>query len=160
MIFDILSDAFFAAVAAMGFSALSSPVRSSYLYCALIAAAGHSLRFVLMNTSADMSVVPASVLAALVVGVLAVLLSPHARTPAETFLFPSLLPMIPGIYAYRAFGGLVMCLLHGSESGVFMHYFYLLATNGLTCICVILGMVVGSTAPIFILRRISFSATR
>ena len=28
----------------------------------------------------------------------------------ETFLFPSLLPMIPGIYAYKAFGGLAMCI--------------------------------------------------
>lgn len=113
MIEDFIEDALFAAIAAIGFSAISNPPRNAYVYCALIAAVGHSTRFFLMHhAAASMSIVPASVIAALVVGTLAVLLSPRAKTPAETFLFPSLLPMIPGIYAYRSFGGLALCLIH------------------------------------------------
>ena len=112
--------------------------RRAYLYCALIAAAGHSTRFLLMNESlTGMHIVPATSIAALIVGVLAVLFSPLVRTPAETCLFPSLLPMIPGIYAYRTFGGLVMCLYQGHELG-FNHYFYLFASNGLTCLFILL----------------------
>ena len=106
-----------------------------------------------------MHIVIASTLAALIIGILAVLLSPIAKTPAETCLFPSLLPMIPGIYAYKTFGGLVMCLYHGHE-GEFEHYFYLFASNGLTCLFILLGMVVGATAPIFLFKNISFQATR
>ena len=111
MIEEFFSDAFFAAIAAIGFSAISNPPRKAYLFCALIAAAGHSIRFLLMSPGLmDMPIIPASAIASFVIGLLAVLLSPLARIPAETFLFPSLLPMIPGIYAYRAFGGLAMCL--------------------------------------------------
>ena len=77
-----------AAIAAIGGSAISNPPRYAYYYCAAIAAAGHSLRFVLMHyTDGIFSIIPASFVAALVVGVLAVLLSPHAKTLADTFLF-------------------------------------------------------------------------
>ncbi|MBD5184998.1 MAG: threonine/serine exporter [Bacteroidales bacterium] len=160
MISEILSDAFFAAIAAIGFAAISNPPRNAYVYCALIAAVGHSVRYILMSPAGlSMSIVPASGFAALLIGFLAVLLSPVAKTPSETFLFPSLLPMIPGIYAYKTFGGLAMCLIYNSESS-FIHYFYLFTSNGLTCSFIILAMVVGSTIPIFMLKRISFKATR
>ena len=98
MIEEFFSDAFFAAIAAIGFSAISNPPRKAYLFCALIAAAGHSIRFLLMSPGLmDMPIIPASAIASFVIGLLAVLLSPLARIPAETFLFQSLLPMILGI---------------------------------------------------------------
>ena len=160
MIEEFFSDAFFAAIAAIGFSAISNPPRKAYLFCALIAAAGHSIRFLLMSPGLmDMPIIPASAIASFVIGLLAVLLSPLARIPAETFLFPSLLPMIPGIYAYRAFGGLAMCLFHTTETD-FYHFFYHFSTNGLVCLFIIFGMVVGGTLPVFILKRIAYRATR
>lgn len=160
MISEFLQDGFFAAIAAIGFAAISHPPRRAYLYCALIAAAGHSARFLLMHSELlGLHIVIATTLASLLVGMLAVVLSPVAHTPAETCLFPSLLPMIPGIYAYRTFGGLVMCLYRGSEEQ-FGHYFYLFAANGLTCLFILLGMVIGATAPIFLFKNISFRATR
>ncbi|WP_300506711.1 threonine/serine exporter family protein [uncultured Duncaniella sp.] len=160
MLSEFLQDAFFAAIAAVGFAAISNPPRRAYLYCAVIAAVGHSARFLMMQESLlGLHIVIASTLAALIVGMLAVLLSPVAHTPAETCLFPSLLPMIPGIYAYKTFGGLVMCLYHGSEEA-FDHYFYLFVSNGLTCLFILLGMVIGATIPIFLFKNISFQATR
>ena len=160
MLSEFLQDAFFAAIAAIGFAAISNPPRRAYLYCAIIAAVGHSARFLMMQESLlGLHIVIASTLAALIVGMLAVLLSPVAHTPAETCLFPSLLPMIPGIYAYKTFGGLVMCLYHGSEDA-FEHYFYLFVSNGLTCLFILLGMVIGATIPIFLFKNISFQATR
>ncbi len=158
MLLDFFQDGLFAAIAAIGFSAISNPPRRAYLYCAVVAAVGHSVRFLLMGF-AGWHIVPASTLAALLIGILAVLVSPKSRIPAETYLYPSLLPMIPGIYAYKAFGALVMCLYHGTESS-FLHYFYLFADNGLTCFFILLGMVVGATLPMFLLPKISFQATR
>ena len=160
MFSEFFQDALFAAIAAIGFSAISNPPRRAYLYCAAIAAIGHSVRVGLMNPQVmGMSIIPASAIAAFVVGLMAVLLSSSAHVPAETFLFPSLLPMIPGIYAYKAFGGLAMCLIHSDEAS-FNHWSYLFAHNGLTCMFVICGMVIGATLPIFLMQRISFRATR
>ena len=160
MIENFFGDAFFAAIAAIGFSAISNPPIKAYLFCALIAATGHSIRFLLMTPEfAGIGIILASTVASFVIGVLAVVLSPCVKIPAETFLFPSLLPMIPGIYAYKAFGGLARCLFHTSEP-VFHHYFSLFSTNGLVCCFVIAGMVIGGTLPIFMLKRIAYMATR
>ena len=157
MIVQILQDALFAAIAAIGFAAISKPPRRAYLYCAVIAAAAHSLRFILM--SGNVNIVVATAISSFAAGTIAVFLSPAARTPAETFLFPALLPMIPGMYAYRSFGAMVMCIL-GEREAEFNHYFYLFASNGFTCVAILLGMVTGATVPISIFKKRSFQATR
>ena len=106
MLYQTLQDALFAAIAATGFAAISNPPRQAYIYCAILAACGHAFRFILMSASfAGINIIPATLIAALTIGFLAVLMASHARFPAETCLFPSLLPMIPGVYAYKAFGG-------------------------------------------------------
>ena len=160
MLIEFFQDALFAAIAAIGFAAISNPPRRAYLYCAIIAAAGHSARFLLMRPEVmGLHTILATAAASLLVGVLAVLFSPVVKAPAETCLFPSLLPMIPGIYAYRTVGALVMCLYRSGEE-CFRHYFYLFASNGLTCAFILLAMVVGATIPIFLMKKISFQATR
>lgn len=160
MFLEILQDAFFSALAAIGFAAISRPPRQAYLYCALIAACGHSLRFVLMHKDwMEINIVTATFIAALCTGFLAVLLSPMAKTPAETCLFPALLPMVPGIYAYKTFGGAVMCLL-AKTPDAFNAYFYQMTSNGLTTLFILFAMAIGATIPIFLLKRIAFTATR
>lgn len=149
----------FAAIAAIGFAAISRPPKRAYIYCALIAAAGHSLRFVLMTGTAPMHIIPATLISSFIIGTLAVASASHARFPAETCLFPALLPMIPGIYAYKAFGGMALCLL-AADDDTFGHYFRLFAFNGMTCGAIILCMVVGATLPIKKKKKIAFQATR
>ena len=160
MLLEIIQDAFFAAIAAIGFAAISRPPRRAYLYCALLAAIGHSLRYILMLPELlEAHIVVATTTAAFVVGLLAVFVSPIARVPAETCLYPALLPMIPGIFAYKTFGGLAMCIF-GHTQEQYNFYFYQFSYNAIMCIFIIFGMVIGATLPIFLLKRISFQATR
>lgn len=156
---NILEDGFFAAMAAIGFSSISHTPARTFIICGLAAAVGHALRYVMMSPClGNINIILASTAAAFAIGLLAVLLAPVVRVPAEACLFPSLLPMIPGMYAYRTFGALVMCLYGGEQT--FDHYFFLFASNGLTCFFILLGMVVGATVPIFLMPGISFRATR
>ena len=160
MLINILQDAFFAALAAIGFASISNPPTRAYKYCALIAAIGHSLRYLLMNNGViHLHIILASTLAAFSIGLFAVFLAPKAKCPAETCFFPALLPMIPGMYAYRTVAAMVLCLYH-QEEAEFTHYFYLLSYNGLTCMFIVLGMVIGATVPIFLFKNTSFQATR
>ncbi|MBD5195156.1 MAG: threonine/serine exporter [Bacteroidales bacterium] len=158
MLIQLIQDGLFAALAAIGFAAISNPPKRAYIYCAVIAALGHSLRFSLM-TWCGVHIVIASFCAALLIGIIAVLISPHAKIPSETCLYPALLPMIPGIYAYKTFAALVMCVYYGGEND-FLHYFYLFANNGLTTFFILLAMVIGATIPMFTMQKISFQATR
>lgn len=156
---QILQDAFFAAIAAIGFAAISKPPKQAYLWCAVIAAVAHSLRYILINGPAHVHIIPGSFTAAFVAGLMAVLISPKAKMPAETCMFPALLPMIPGIFAYKAFGGMVLTLF-SSTPQAFTGNFFLFMTNGMQCVFILIAMVVGATLPIFIFQKIAFTATR
>lgn len=150
----------FAAMAAIGFSSISHTPQRTYIVCALAAACGHATRYLLMQPfCGNMNIILAGALAAFVVGLVAVALAPVVKVPAEACFFPALLPMIPGMYAYRAIAALVGCLGAGGAQD-YEHYSYLLGYNGLTCIFIVLAMVIGANIPVFVLRRISFQATR
>lgn len=155
---NIFEDGLFAAIAAIGFSSISNTPRRAYLTLALIAAAGHAIRYVL-TSQAGMHIIAASTIASFVIGVLAVLFASRIKCPAEVCFFPALLPMIPGMYAYRTMEALLSCL-YNTQEDAFRHYFYLLTYNGLTCTFIILGMVAGATIPIFLFKKLSFTATR
>lgn len=157
MVTQIFQDALFSAIAAIGFAAISRPPRKAYLYCALIAAAGHSLRFIMLES--DLNIISATFVASSVIGTLSVLVSPLSRIPAETYLFPSLLPMIPGIYAYKAFAGLALCIF-SSGGETYIYNFSLFGYNAMMCGSIILCMVIGAVVPVFMFKRISFQATR
>lgn len=148
--FDLLNDGIFAAVAAIGFASISNPSSRSYSSCALLAAVGHIVRFVLLHYGVHLTL--ASFAAGLSIGVVAIPLSTWKRCPAEGLSFPALLPMIPGKYAYGSIQALLACLGHSQEQE-FQHYFYLLQHNWLTCTLTILMMVVGVTIPLFTFRN-------
>ncbi len=158
VVLDIVFDGLFAAVAGVGFMSISNPPRQAYGVVAVLAAVGHSIRYVLMSVL-GMSISLACLFAALSIGLLSIPLARLVRCPAETFSFPSLLPMIPGMYAYRTVQAVVHCL--GTVDEVeFMHWLYMLVYNGLTAICAIMLMVVGVTVPIFVFKKYSFDVTR
>lgn len=156
---NILEDGFFAAMAAIGFSSISHTPARTFIICGLAAAAGHALRYVLMSpTLGNINIILASTAAAFVIGLIAVLLAPVVRVPAEACLFPALLPMIPGMYAYRSIEALIS--LVGNTSPDNIGSLYQLTFNSVTCLLIILGMVIGANIPIFLFKRISFQATR
>lgn len=160
LLLKIFEDGLFAAIAAIGFSSISNTPRRAYLCCGLTAAAGHALRFILMSPQVcGMGIVWASTIAAFVIGIVGVLLAPTVKCPAEVCLAPALLPMIPGMYAYRTVAATIDCLGAPDETA-FNHSLYLLNFNGLTCVFVIVGMVVAVNLPVFMMKRISFQATR
>ena len=104
-------------------------------------------------------IIPASTIAAFAIGIVAVFLTRFTKSPAESCFFPALLPMIPGMYAYRTVQGLVLCL-GANDQGTFLHYFYLMCYNGLTCTLIIAGLVVGVSMPNFIFKKLSFTSTK
>lgn len=157
---DLFQDALFAAIAAIGFACISRPVGRAYGFCALIAALGHSLRYLLLYAAfSGLHIVAATFVASVLVGVMAVLSSQIIRSPAETLLFPALLPMIPGIYAYKAAAALAMCAMRDGQDA-FMCYFPIFTFNVLTAGCILLAMVVGATLPVVAMKNLSFTATR
>lgn len=153
-----IEDCLFASIAAIGFGSISNVPVKAFTGCAILAAAGHGTR-TLLTGHLDIGIIPASLVGSLIIGLLSIPVASHWKAPAESMSFPALLPMIPGMYAYRAIQALIACLQHASETD-FMHQLYLLNYNGLICCTIILLMFLGVTVPIFCFKRYSFSATR
>ena len=86
ILINILEDGAFAAMAAIGFSSISNTPHRAYMTCALIAAAGHSIRYMLtLPELGAMHIIPASTAASFAIGMLAVLFASRIKCPAEVF---------------------------------------------------------------------------
>ena len=148
---DIFVDGFFAAVAAIGFGAISDPP--------LRAAAGHALRFGLM-TCAGLDITTATLCASLLIGLGSLWLGGRIYCPTTVLSIPALLPMVPGIYAYKTVFALIMLMQHTAESDAARQYMDAFLLNATVTVSVVFMLAVGSTVPILLFRRRAFSLTR
>ncbi len=154
----ILLNILLAGMAATGFAAISNPPRKALPVCALLAAIGHTFRFVLIDHG-GWGIVEGSLAAAFLIGLLSMLFAKRIHCPAEIFAFPSLLPMIPGMYAYNTFLGLMRFMKDGNVP-VREELMLEIVHNGLTAVFTLAVLVVGVSLPLFIFHKQSFRMTR
>ena len=154
----VIFDGLFAAVAAIGFAVISNPPRQAVLISALLAAMGHGLRFYLQEY-VEISLIPSTFFAAFVIGLFSILFARLIHCPAEVFSFPSLLPMIPGMYAYKTILALIR-FMNDEDSEVLQASIVEIFRNGLTTLFVLSVLVIGVTLPLFIFHKQSISMTR
>ncbi len=114
LIGTILLDAFWSALAAIGFAMLFNVPRRTVLACALTGAAGHAFRTLLMHFG--MNIIPATLAGATVIGFVAEYCSRRWHAPANVFTVSGAIPMVPGSYAYRAMLGAI--LMQSLQSGM------------------------------------------
>jgi len=157
MIRLVLVDGLLAAIAAIGFAVISNPPRKAIFVSAILAALGHSLRFFLIKSGLDISL--STFVAATFIGLLSIVFARIIHCPAEVFSFPSLLPMIPGMFAYRTILSVIRFMQNSDviKSQQFMMDFF---HNGMTTLFILLALVVGVSLPILFFPKLSFSVTR
>ncbi len=101
---NLLVDAFWAAAAAIGFAVLFNVPYRTLAGCAACAALGHASRTFLLNSGLPGvdHIVTATLIGATVVGTLGFLLARWYQMPTIVFTVSGVIPMFPGIFAYRA----------------------------------------------------------
>jgi uncharacterized membrane protein YjjB (DUF3815 family) len=98
--FPIIGNVFWAAIAAFGFAMLFNAPKYALPYCALIGAVGYAARAELM--SAGVGIIQATLLAALLIGVLATIFARRFVVSEIVFALSPAIPMVPGSYVYKA----------------------------------------------------------
>lgn len=156
---DIISDGLFAAVAAMGFGAISDPPLRAFPYIAILAALGHAARYCLMNFL-GVDIVSASLVAAFIIGSGSVFFGRKVFCPMTVLYIPALLPMVPGTYAYKTVFALIMFFHEISASTKGSVYLQEMIYNGAVSFSVLFMLAVGATVPVFLLREKANSMTR
>ncbi|MDR3142722.1 MAG: threonine/serine exporter family protein [Tannerellaceae bacterium] len=156
---DILFDAFFAAIAGIGFGAISDPPRKAFRYIALLAATGHMCRYCLM-AYAGFEIAGASLTGAFIIGMGSLWFGKKVYSPMTVLYIPALLPMIPGKFAYNMVFSLIMFLQsidHPVEKVKYMEMFF---SNTIIATTVVFLLAVGATLPMFLFPRRATSLTR
>lgn len=159
ILIDILSDGLFAAVAAIGFGAISDPPLRAFPSIAILAAVGHALRFCLM-TYLGVDIATASLCASFTIGMGSVLLAKRIYCPMTVLYIPALLPMIPGMFAYKIVFSLIMFMQNLKVPELQQKYMMDLCTNSIVTCSVIFMLAVGATMPLFLFKKRAFSMTR
>lgn len=153
-----VKDGLFATIAGLGFAIISNPPRKALLITAILACVGHGIRYFLMHHSAFMlDQVTASSIAGLAIGLLAIPAAMKIHYPAEGFAFPALLPMVPGMFAYKAIRDLIGIVRTPDTTNDYVNLFF---HNATLTILVMMGMVACCVIPIFVFHKQSYSVTR
>jgi uncharacterized membrane protein YjjB (DUF3815 family) len=156
---DVMIDGALAAVAGIGFGAISFPPKRVFPYIAVLAAIGHAIRFSLMNyLYIDIAV--ASFCASLSIGILSLWFGKLTYCPMTVLYIPALLPMIPGMYAYKTIFALVMFMQNLKESSLAEGYLQTFLSNAIVTFSTVFLLAVGATIPIFIFPKRAYSMTR
>lgn len=157
LIINSLIDAGFAAIAGLGFAFGCNPPKRTIFASAILAAIAHGVRFYLQQSG--LGITSATFFAALLVGIVGFLCAKKLKTPTEIITFPAILPMIPGMFAYRTILSIVS---FSSESDLELQAKLLvnLTNNLITTISVSLAIAIGISLSLVIFYEQSFMMTR
>ena len=154
----VVTDGLFAAIAASGFAVISNPPKRAVVIAALLGAIGHACRFSLLHY-APLDLTVSSLIAAFVIGMLSMVAARLIHCPAEVFSFPALLPMIPGMYAYKAVLALIRFMTNDDEV-LLQRFIVEIFRYSLTTLFVMSALVIGVSLAMFIFYKQSFTMTR
>lgn len=156
---QLLIDALFAAIAAMGFAVISNPPKRAVLVSALLSAIGHSFRHYLLHVE-GLDISAATFFAALLIGSMSFIFAKLIHCPNEVFTFPSLLPMIPGMFAYKMFLSFAKFIRSDDDSAIRFLFIEDAVVNGMTAVFILFALVLGVSLPVMIFHKQSFKMTR
>lgn len=100
LILGLLNDTFFAAIPAVGFAMVFNVPQKALKYCAVGGAIGHGSRYLMMHFG--LPIEWATFFAATLVGLIGVHWSHRFLAHPKVFTVAALIPMVPGVFAYKA----------------------------------------------------------
>ena len=88
---------------------------------------------------------------------LGVMTAKLVKCPAEIFAFPSLLPMIPGVYAYKTILALMQFMQENQDTATMNRLIVEICKNGITAFFIIFSLVIGVAIPMLMFKRLSYT---
>lgn len=143
-----LAKCFWAAVAALGFAVLFSVPRRALWAVALMASVAFATREIALLNGLDLIV--GSLVASCFIGLIGIQLAHWVHTPTTVFVIPAVIPMVPGVFAYRTMMGLLEI---SRSSGVSEALLLKTASNGLNTVFILLALAVGVSLPALIFKN-------
>jgi uncharacterized membrane protein YjjB (DUF3815 family) len=159
-IVEILEKAIWFGFGGVGFAILFNvPVRTLFAIW-LLAALGGIAKLSLLFLGAN--VILASLGGASIIGILSIPAAHGKHAPPLVFSIPAVIPMVPGVFAYRMMLGLIKLATDTTDTA----YSQVLSdtvSNGIKALFILMSLAVGVAIPMLIMRKSSvkhFKMTR
>jgi uncharacterized membrane protein YjjB (DUF3815 family) len=136
--------------ASVGFAILFNvPIRTVWVIF-LLGALGGSLKLLTMRFGGG--IISGSFFGAMLVGFLSIYAAHFRHAPPFVFAIPSVIPMVPGVFAYRMMLGIIR-LTGDVDHETFTRLLDDTVTNGLKAFFVLMALALGVSAPMLLTRR-------
>lgn len=149
MLFIIVQDAFWSAMASVGFGVLFNVPPRVLAYAALVGAVGHSVRRALELAGVGIEI--GTLVGAVVVGFGGYYLGRRLGVPTTVLTIPGAIPLVPGAFAYRAMIGLLQMTAATPESVTAL--LAEISLNGVKTGLILAALAIGIAAPSLLLDR-------
>jgi len=151
---NILEKGFWAGFAALGFAILFNVPQRTLLIIWSMGALGGLLKFLLLGL--EVNIVLASLAGASLIGVLSVYAAHNKHAPPLVFSIPSVIPMVPGTFAYRMMLGCMELVGTSSNSETYLKTLAETTNNGLKAIFILIALSAGVAIPMLVTRKDTF----
>lgn len=150
ILLEIFIKGFWAGIAAIGFAVLFNVPRRTLFPIWCIGAMGGLIKFTAMNF--ETGIVFASFMGAVAVGIVAIQMAHLKDSPPLVFSIPSVIPMIPGVFAYKFMLGMI-ALTSIENADAYMQTLIETVNNGAKMMFVLIALGTGVAIPMLLNRK-------
>ncbi|WED22146.1 threonine/serine exporter family protein [Vibrio sp. JC009] len=141
LLLALINDMFFASIPAVGFALVFNVPKQALKYCAILGAIGHGSRFLFMRYGVPIEW--ATFFAATIVSIIGIRLSHRFLAHPKVFTVAALIPMVPGVFAFKA----MIALVEINHLGYTPELISVLMENFLKAMFIIAGLALGLALP-------------
>lgn len=157
MIVEILIKSFWAGIGAIGFAVLFNVPRRVILPIWALGALGGLIKFTAMQF--ETGIVFASFLGAAAIGMLSIRMAHFRKSPPLVFSIPSVIPMVPGLFAYKMMLGLIT-LTSIENTDTYLQALIETVNNGAKMMFVLISLGTGVAIPMLLSRKESIKNSK
>lgn len=151
ILLTILAKAFWCGFAALGFGLLFNAPKRSLHFIWMGGFLVGFIKFGLVLTPIGAGVVTASFLASVGVGLASIPVAHRSHVPPVIFSIPSVIPLVPGAFAYKAMLGLMK--LTGNVEADYAKILGETVHNGALTLFIVLAISIGVAVPMHVFRK-------
>lgn len=141
LVIEYILNALFSAIPALGFAMVFNVPKNTLVFCAIGGAIAYSSRSFLMDI--NFSIELATFFASMIVGLVALYWSKKYIVPRPVYTIASIIPLLPGTYAFSA----IISLIDMNAHGVTTELINLFVQDSLKTIIILGGIGLGLALP-------------
>ena len=157
ILLDILIKSFWSGIAAIGFAVLFNVPRRVIFSIWTLGVIGGLIKFSAMNF--ETGIVFASFLGATAIGMISIKMAHLRHSPPLVFSIPSVIPMVPGFFAYKMMLGLI-ALAQIENTGDYVQTLIQTVNNGTKMMFILISLGTGVAIPMLLTRKESIKKSK